>query len=125
MSTKTGYMLFMAEAPLIGLRPHPAWAPQDELKSADAEGYFAALGAYETREAALKDAEEDHQIRIEEVEAGNLEDADEVDDIFEICVHDDGRIEVFQDAPRCLLAEYTIAQVYDAFGMTLPKPKGN
>jgi len=120
--TKTGYMAFCADAPLVGLDPHPAWAPQEEITSFDAEGYAAALSVYDTLEEAKTESDDDHAARVDAVEAGDLQDADEPDDIFEVAVHDDGRVEVFHETPRYVINTFTIQEAYEAFGMEMPSP---
>jgi hypothetical protein len=120
--TKTAFMAFCSEAPLVGLDPHPGWAPQEEISSYDATGYFEALGAYETLAAAKEDIQSDYDARLQAVEDGDLEDADEADQIFEVTIHDDGRVEVIHDTPRYVFATFTIKEAYEAFGMEMPTP---
>ena len=121
MTTKTAYLAFMADSPIIGLNPQPSWAPQEDISSFDADGYIKVLGANTDRAQIEKEVREDHEVRLAEVEAGNLEDADDMDDIFEIAVHDDGRIEVIHEEPRYTFAEFTVKDVFEAYGMTMPE----
>jgi hypothetical protein len=121
MTVKTAYLAFMADSPMIGLNPQPSWAPEDSIKSYDADGYITALGAYTDRASLEAEINQDYEARLQAVEDGDMEDADDVDDIFEVAVHDDGRIEVIHETPRYTFAEFTIAQVYDAYGMDMPK----
>lgn len=118
--TKTAYLAFMSDSPLVGLNPQPSWAPAPEIASHDAAGYIEALGASIDRAQLQQEVQEDHDVRLEAVEEGDLDDADEIDDIFEIAVHDDGRIDVIHDNPRYTLVTFTIAQVYQAYGMKMP-----
>jgi hypothetical protein len=120
MTAKTAYLAFLAESPLCGLRLHPSWAPQDTIKTLDAAGYIEALGAQTDRAKLDAEVAEDFQDRLQEVKEGNLEDTEDADLVFEIAVHDDGRIEVIDDTSRDVLAEYAIAEVYEAFGMKMP-----
>lgn len=124
MTTKTAFLAFMADSPLSGLRPQPSWGPQDSISSFDAAGYIEALGAETDRAKLEAEVAEDFRVRMQEVEAGNLEDTDDKDIIFEIAVHDDGQIEVFHDTPRYVIVKYTISDVYNAFGMKMPTAPG-
>ncbi len=107
MTAKTAYLAFLPDTPHVGLDPHPAWAPQPTIASFDAAGYIEALGA-ETDRAALEAGIDDDE-------------EDDADMVFEISVHDDGRIEVIHDHPRYTFAEFTIAKVYEAYGMQMPR----
>lgn len=118
--SKTAFMAFMAEAPIVGLDPHPGWAPDEAIESFDAEGYAKALGAYDDRAKIEAEIAADHNAREDAVEAGDMDDCDEADSIFEIEVHDDGRIDVIHDDPRYVFASFTIREVYETFGMTMP-----
>ena len=118
--SRTYYMGFAADAPMVGLDPHPAWAPQETISSFDAKGYAEALGAYETRAEALLDLGAHNEALQEAVEAGDLEDAEEMDDIFRVEIHDDGRIDVWHEDPDYVFASCTMAEIYDAYGMKMP-----
>lgn len=120
--SKSGYMAFRSDAPLIGLDPHPGWAPQDNPSTKDAAGWFEAYGCCPDKKEVETEVGEDYVARLIAVEEGDLEDADDPDVIFPVVVHDDGRLEVFQENPRHLIADYTVEQIYDAFGMTVPTP---
>lgn len=120
--TKTAYLAFLSESPMVGLDPHPSWSPQPVITSFDAKGYAEALGAYDDHAELVKDVTEDHQARLDAVEEGDLEDADESDDICEICIHDDGRIDIIDIKSRMIFRTYTIREVYEAFGMEMPSP---
>ena len=122
MTVKTAYLAFMSDSPMIGLNPQPSWAPEEKIKSFDADGYIEALGATTDRAKLDQDVKEDLEARLQAVADGDMEDADDIDDIFEIAVHDDGRIEVIHSEPRYTFAEFTISQVYEAYGMTMPEP---
>jgi len=117
---KTTFMAFCAEAPLVGLDPQPGWAPDEVIESFDAEGYAKALHANDDRSALEREAREDHQARQEAYEAGDLEDVDDIDMVFEVTIHDDGRVEVIHDDPRYVFASFTVAEAYEAFGMSMP-----
>lgn len=117
---KTAYLAFYAEPPIIGLDPHPAYAPEEQIQTFDAEGYARALGAHENRAELEAIVMEDHEGTLEAVDDGDLADADEPDEIYEVTFHDDGRIEVIHDNPRYVIAEFTIADVYGAYGMKMP-----
>jgi len=123
--SKKAYMAFAAEAPLIGLDPHPGYAPADEIKSFDAAGYMEALAAEEDRSIIEEHVKDHHESILEAVACGDMEDADEMDEIFEVEIHDDGRVDVIHDDPRYVFATFTIEQAYEAFGMKMPaKPAG-
>lgn len=121
---KLGYMTFMAEAPMIGLRTQPGSAPFEEgPKTFDAEGWAEAYSLYETREAA-DEAAKDHQETIQQAVAdGDMEDGgDEPDFVMPVAVHDDGRLEIRETPEGEAIETYTAAQIYGAFGMKLPEP---
>lgn len=114
------YLAFLAEPPLIGLDPHPAYAPSPEIAHHNAAGYLETLGGNTDRDALVRETEEDHESRLADVEAGNLEDADDADIVLEIEIGDDGQIAVFDGTPRILIARFHIEDVYRAYGMTMP-----
>lgn len=117
---RKAYMAFAADTPMVGLDPHPAYAPQDVISKFDADGYFEALGAYDQRDEIVKECQADHEARLEAVENGDLEDADEPDEVFEVAIHDCGRVQVFHSEPRYVIATYEMNEIYDAFGMEMP-----
>jgi len=123
MTTRTGYLAFLAEPPLVGLDPHPAWAPEAPA-SHDADGFFLAYGASASREALEREIAEDLRARLDAVAAGDLEDADEADVILAVRIHDDGRMEVRdrdhpEDPP---LRIHQMSEIYAAFGLPVPRP---
>lgn len=124
---KSGYMAFLVDAPMVGLDPHPAYAPQDNITRFDAGGYFEALGAEVDKGVLEKMLAEDTQAQEQAVANGDLEDMGEPDIIFDVDVYDDGMVEIFyrhieggEVVSRDLLRRYSVAQVYDTFGMTMP-----
>ena len=123
MNRKRGFMLFMAEAPLIGLHIQPGYAPAEEITSNDAEGYYKALNIYALREEALQSAKDTHDNLLEDVEAGNLEDCDDIDDVFEVEIDDAGNLTIFCDDAGTIMEKYHISDVYHAFGMNFEEAK--
>lgn len=118
----SGYMLFMAEAPVAGLPEHPSYAPDGEASPSDSAGFAEAYGIHPTLEEAEQEAREDHDIRLAEVETGHLTDADDMDVVLPVMVHDDGSIEIFANGFESdSTNRYTAKQVYDVFGMTPPE----
>lgn len=123
--TKKAYMAFAAEAPMIGLDPHPGYAPAEEIKSFDAAGYMEALGADEDRAKVEALVDDHHASILDAVERGDMEDADDKDDIHAVEISDDGQVKVFHEAPYYLIATYTMSDIYEAFGMEMPaQPAG-
>lgn len=121
MAKLTAYLAFMCEPPLVGLREHPSYAPQDTIASFDAAGYLDALSA-ETDLAALQaEVAEDHAARLEAVACGDLSDADEEDVIHKVVIDDDGTIEIYALEGGYLISTITMADVYEAFGMEMPR----
>lgn len=121
---KLGYMTFMAEPPLIGLRTQPGSAPFEEgPKTFDAEGWGEAYSLYATREEAEADAKEHLETIRQAVADGDMEDGDEEPDfVMPVAVHDDGRLEIRETPEGEAIETYTAEQIYGAFGMKLPEP---
>jgi len=117
----TAYMAFLANTPLVGIDPHPAWAPQDTIESTDAKGYFEALGAVRDRQELLDAIADDRDAVNAALKDGDLEDPDEPDSVFEVAIHDDGRVEIFHDIPRYVIATHSMQDIYATFGMMMPK----
>lgn len=119
----TAFMAFMADAPLIGLDPHPGYSPDPNIESFDANGYFKALGASLTRDEVLAEIKEDREAALQAYDAGDLEDVAEPDVVYQVVIHDDGTVQVFDaDHPDSEVARYTMARIYWAFGMEMPQP---
>ena len=121
--TYQGYMLFMAESPMIGLPDHPSSAPDADARPTDAASYAEAYFVHATEEEAEAEAAEDHESRLAAVEAGDLSDTDDEDVVLPVAVHDDGSLEIFAfgtDHPAS--SRHTAAEIYGAFGMTQPAP---
>lgn len=115
----TGFMVFSAEPPLIGLSYHPAWAPSEPASVSGSQQWAAAYGVTVDKGKLLQEVKEDFVEATEAYQRGDLEDApDEPDMIRLVNVHDDGRIEVLEEGR--VAASYLPDEVYGAFGMTPP-----
>lgn len=123
-----GYMLFAAEAPMIGLDPQPAYAPNSEVQSLEQYGWAQAYSVNENRAELEAEAKDDHEHRLQEVEAGNLEDADDMDVVLPVKVFADGSVEVFHEGESgelLMFRIYTAEDMYTkAFGMEVPIAPG-
>ena len=117
-----GYMLFAADTPLIGLDPHPAYAP-DEAPDAFGADVWARLYHVSPDRAGLeREALEDLEAARQAVEEGDLEDwSDEPDEVFPVTVSDAGVLTVMDPDGQYVMAEYSPADVYGAFGMSCPE----
>jgi hypothetical protein len=117
-----GYMSFLAEAPIIGLDPHPAYAP-DPAPEAYGAHVWARLYHVEKDKADLeREAQEDLEARRDAYELGDMEDFDEeTDQIFPVTVSDSGTLTVMDPDGSFVLREYTPPDIYRAFGMSCPE----
>jgi len=122
MTSKTGYMAFMGDTPMIGLDPHPGSAPMDTPPSFDAAGWFEAYGGETDLQALERELADDHRARLEDVASGDLEDCDEEPDFaLPVRVEADGTLHVFAaDGETEPMRSYTVADVYGAYGMAIP-----
>lgn len=118
--TVTGWALFMAEAPLVGLDPHPGSAPNlEDGAPATAADWAAAYNVVPSRAEAETEAREDQAAWEDAVADGDLEDAMDADIALMVRVHADGRMDVMTDAGD-LLASYSAAEICAAYGMPAP-----
>lgn len=117
-----GFMLFAADTPIIGLDPHPAYAP-DAVPEAFGAATWARLYHVNTDRGELeREAQEDLQAARDAVDEGDLEDcSEEPDEVFPVSVSDGGVLTVMDPDGNYVMAEYTPEQVYGAFGMTAPE----
>jgi hypothetical protein len=117
-----GFMLIAADTPMIGLDPHPAYAP-DPVPEAFGASTWARLYHVDPDRAKLEqEAQDDLQAARDAVEEGDLEDcAQEADEVFPVSVSDGGVLTVMDPDGKYVMAEYTPEQVYGAFGMTAPE----
>jgi hypothetical protein len=90
---KTGWMLFSAEDPIVGLSPQPAYAPVEPCDSA--EGWFEEYSCFETRAEAEAYAEEDAEAYAEAVAAGDLEGSRLADIAYKVVVYDTGNVHIY------------------------------
>lgn len=115
MDCVTGYMLFLPESPLMGLREHPAFAPTG-ASAVDAEGWSEVYQVFPDRAAAEIEAEDDFLDLHEAVERGDLEDSDGRSIVRAVRVYADGKLDVLDDA-GFLLARYDAEAIVSAYGM--------
>jgi hypothetical protein len=118
---KIAYMLFSPESPLVGLRDHPAFAPQPAPETFDAEGWAAAYNAFETQEAADAELASNKATEADACESEDDDDLeDETDITMRVGVCDDGDLVILSDEDE-EIARYTAKQIYeDGFSMDLP-----
>lgn len=118
-----GYMLFTADTPLIGLDPHPAYAPEPATEAFGANVWARLYNVDPDRSKLEREALEDLEAARRAVGEGDLEDwSDEPDLVFQVSVSDQGDLRVMDPDRPDLMAQYTPEQVYGAFGMTPPEP---
>lgn len=105
-----GWMTFLAERPLCGIDPHPAYAPNIEgdnptnaAEWAEVYGVFSSL-----REANLSIAED----------ADIIED-DDADVALRVRVDDDGTLHIFDDMDQSPFVVFSAEDVLKAYGITL------
>lgn len=113
-----GWLLFLGEAPMVGLDPMPAFAPQSDNPTPDnsAQDWFSFYTAHDTFSAAMEDVRDFWQIGEDD------EDGEDVPDFpLPVRVHDDGRMEIFDTDRSSLLATYTSDDIFEAFGLTFPE----
>jgi hypothetical protein len=116
-----GYMLFAADTPLIGLDPHPAYAPEEASESYGASVWARLYHVKADRAELEREALEDLEAARDAVEEGGLEDcSEEPDEVFPVIVSDAGVLTVMDPEGAYVMAEYAPADVYGAFGMTPP-----
>jgi hypothetical protein len=116
-------MLFSSESPLVGLRDHPAFAPQPAPETFDTGGWAKAYNTYETKEAADAEAASD-MATVAEAFEGEEDDEleDEADITMRVGVCDDGDLVILSDQNE-EITRYTARQIYeDGFSMDLPAP---
>lgn len=111
-----GWLLFMAEAPFIGLDPMPAFSPNSDapLPKDCAKDWFSVYSALPTLAAAMEEARDFWEPEDDEEEGGAP------DFPLPVRVHDDGRLEIFDTDRSSLIATYTPEDIFKAFGLTPP-----
>lgn len=116
-----GYMLFAADTPLIGLDPHPAYAPDPAPEAFGAAVFARLYHVGPDRSELEREAQDDLQAARDAVEEGDLEDcAEEPDEVHPVTVSDAGVLTVMDPDGRFVMREYAPADVYGAFGMSCP-----
>jgi len=119
MSVK-GFMLFKAE--FEGDEPHPDNAPQEEVTAFTAEGFAEAYSVYATAEEAKAAAQEDHEVVLDAVARGDMQDADDEAYVLPVTVEGDGAVTVFDPQGAQEIRRYAVEEMYEGFfGMDLPK----
>jgi len=114
-------MLIAADTPIIGLDPHPAYAPETAPEAFGASLWARLYHVSSDRSNLEKEAQDDLQAARDAVEEEDLEDCSEVaDEVFPVSVSDAGVLTVMDPGGNHVMAEYTPEQVYGAFGMTTP-----
>lgn len=117
-----GYMLFAADTPIIGLDPHPAYAPEEAPEAYGAAVWARLYHVSPDRAELEREALEDLAAARDAVEAGDLEDwSEEPDEVFPVTVSDTGVLTVMDPDGRYVMREYAPADVYGAFGMRCPE----
>lgn len=112
-----GWLLFMAEAPLIGIDPMPAFSPNTgaPMTKGDANEWFTIYNALPTLAEAME------EVRDFWDPEDNEEESAAPDFPLPVRVHDDGRLEIFDTNRSSLIATYTPEDIFKAFGLTPPK----
>lgn len=117
-----GYMLFAADTPIVGLDPHPAYAPDAAPEAFGAVVWARLYHVNPDRTELEREALEDLQAARDAVEAGDLEDwSEEPDEVFPVTVSETGVLTVMDPDGQYVMAEYAPADVYGAFGMSCPE----
>jgi hypothetical protein len=116
-----GYMLFAADTPIVGLDPHPAYAPDPAPEAFGAAVWARLYHVSPDRSELEQEAQDDLQAARDAVEEGDLEDcAEEPDEVFPVVVSDEGVLTVMDPEGQYEMAQYTPEQVFGAFGMAAP-----
>lgn len=121
--TWDGFMAFAAEEPLIGLSPHPGYAPQYDPDASDgddpprtAAAWAANYNAGTNRVAMEREATQEAL----DMQESGLEDSPDPDVIMRVRIDARGTVSVFDDNADAPFAVFTAARIYDAFGMRHP-----
>jgi len=118
--TVKGFMLFKAE--FEGTEPHPDNAPDDEVAAFTAQGFAEAYSLYPSLETATEAAQEDHDVVLDAVARGDLQDADDEAYVLPVTVEADGTVTVFDAGGVQEIRRYSVEEMYEGFfGMELPK----
>lgn len=114
-----GWMIFMGDAPMIGLDPQPSGAPiVDNGMPTDAAGWADAYNLF-TRFAEANQCVADDRDSLEDSDI-ETDDDDPLDFILRVRVHDDGSLEIFDDNATEPFTTYTAKDIFDAYGMPFP-----
>ena len=112
MTAWHGFLTFSFDTPIIGLDPHPAWAPQEiATLPQTSEGWVEVYGGSASEADLLIAAEQDAQDF----------DTDEADIVFPVTIHPDGTLDIYDGTNPDIMRSYSAKQVFAAFGMTLPE----
>lgn len=126
MSLWIGYMSFLSDAPVCGLRHTPAGGPDEELAAKAKTGaeWADAYGcAHAQYNALLQIASDDAEAAQREPEDDEDEPFFEMDDIYPVHIDDEGTVFIFLSGthgPEHDL-RYTAKDIFDTFGMTFPE----
>jgi hypothetical protein len=124
-----GFMAFMADAPICGLRHQPAWSPMWQPNASNngpkpatveawVENYSASKDRFQLERDAADNADTMDEAHAEE---GGDWDPETPDEVMPVAIEADGTVFVYAEAGDAEpLVVYTVAQIYDAFGMTAP-----
>lgn len=123
---REGYLLFMGQAPEIGLKYQPSMTPSFPV-ARDADCFAAAYGVFDSRQEAEAEAREDWLARQEAVRSGELSDAGVQDIVMRVRIHENGRLDILTvDADALspgdegIMFSADAASIYRSFGMVLP-----
>lgn len=125
MATWHGFMMFMAESPIIGIDPQPAYTPEAPavLPTDGAvwatQVYHAEVGAAGLRHMAIDDAYAHAEMRAECRD--DDDDEDEPDVVMQVAVDDDGTLHVFDQGSLEPFRTFTARQVFEAYGVPFPE----
>lgn len=124
MATWHGFMLFMSEAPMIGIDPQPCGAPEP-LDPLPTDGAVWATQVYygePTKGPLLISAAQDVEARQEHLDHTDEEDDEEEPDVvLQVAVDDDGTLHVFDGDDQEPFRTFTARQVFKAYGVPFPE----
>jgi len=129
-----GFMAFMADAPICGLRHQPAWSPMWQPNAtgngpkpttveAWVENYSASKDRFELERQAAVDADtmDEAHARDQNPDDEDAYGPEEPDEVMAVAIEADGTLFVYAQAgDDDPLVVYTAAEVYAAYGMDAP-----
>ncbi len=119
---RSGWMVVLGDRNGISAPFVPAFPPKRPVLGG-ADGWFAAYGAHDTETAATDEAYDDWLLRCEDFcENEDGEQRVKIDQVVEVRVHDDGRIDVLDENGL----ETSFVEAMDVFvgqfAMDMPEP---